>query len=52
MKRISEYPILTYVNGISERKALEAAFNNKGISLNIVIAAADTDVLKNFVRMG
>lgn len=52
MTRIAEHPILTYVSGITERKALEAAFSEQGVSLNVAIAATDTDVLKTFIRMG
>jgi DNA-binding transcriptional LysR family regulator len=52
LERISEFPILTYSFGYTGRSNIEIAFTNKGLELDIILAAADTDVIKTYVRLG
>ncbi len=49
---VAEYPIITYVFGFTGRSQLDKSFNSVGLSPNVVITAADTDVIKTYVRLG
>jgi DNA-binding transcriptional LysR family regulator len=40
------------VEGFTGRAAIEKAFNDAGHPLDIVLAAADSDVIKTYVRLG
>jgi DNA-binding transcriptional LysR family regulator len=50
--RLAAYPILTYSFGFTGRSNIEAAFQRSGCELDIILAAADTDVIKTYVRLG
>jgi len=52
LKRLASYPILTYSFGFTGRSNIETAFKNTGVELDIILAAADTDVIKTYVRLG
>ncbi len=52
LEAVAEYPIITYVFGFTGRSQLDRAFNSVGLSPNVVITAADTDVIKTYVRLG
>lgn len=52
LQRLAEYPILTYTPGFTGRGAIEAAFTNAGLQPDIVLAAADSDIIKTYVRLG
>lgn len=52
LKKISAFPIVTYVRGFTGRAAFDAAFRRAGLSLNVAVAAADSDVIKTYVRAG
>ena len=52
LERLSKYPILTYSFGYTGRSNIESAFKNEGLEIDIVLAAADTDVIKTYVRLG
>ncbi len=51
-ERLAAYPILTYSFGFTGRSNIETAFKQSGCELDIVLAAADTDVIKTYVRLG
>ncbi len=51
-QRLAAYPILTYSFGFTGRSNIEAAFKQSGCELDIILAAADTDVIKTYVRLG
>ncbi len=51
-QRLASYPILTYSFGFTGRSNIETAFKNSGCELDIILAAADTDVIKTYVRLG
>jgi len=52
LQRLAEYPILTYSRGFTGRSNIEKAFDMAGTLLDITLAAADSDVIKTYVRLG
>ena len=52
LERLAEFPILTYNLGYTGRSNIESAFKKNGLELDIVLAAADSDVIKTYVRLG
>jgi len=52
LERLAAFSILTYSPGFTGRSNIEAAFKQAGIELDITLAAADTDVIKTYVRLG
>jgi len=52
LERLASFPILTYSFGFTGRSRIKSAFKNTGLELDITLAAADTDVIKTYVRLG
>ncbi|MCG5500225.1 HTH-type transcriptional regulator CysB [Ectothiorhodospira lacustris] len=52
LEDVAGYPIVTYVHGFSGRGRLEQDFANAGVAPEIVLSAADSDVIKTYVRLG
>ena len=52
LERLAEYPLVTYVFGFTGRSQLDDAFRAKGLTPNVVLTAADADVIKTYVRLG
>ncbi|MBS3953035.1 MAG: LysR family transcriptional regulator [Methylomicrobium sp.] len=52
LERLATYPILTYSRGFTGRSNIEKAFGDAGIALDVTLAAADSDVIKTYVRLG
>ncbi|MCX7098294.1 MAG: LysR substrate-binding domain-containing protein [Methylococcales bacterium] len=52
LARLASYPVLTYSFGFTGRSTIESAFKDTGLSLDITLAAADTDIIKTYVRLG
>jgi len=52
LEALSEHPIVTYVFGFTGRSQLDDAFKAKGLTPNVVLTAADADVIKTYVRLG
>ena len=50
MAEAASEPVLTYVPGISGRRALDEIFEAAGHPLRVALEAADADVLKTFAR--
>ena len=50
--KISTYPIVTYTFGFTGRSKLDEAFDAQGLKPRVVLAAADADVIKTYVRLG
>ncbi len=50
LEAVAKYPIITYVFGFTGRSKLDHAFNSRNLVPNVVITAADTDVIKTYVR--
>lgn len=51
LETLAEYPIVTYVFGFTGRSQLDKAFQNAGLSPNLVFTASDADVIKTYVKM-
>ena len=49
---LAEEQIITYVRGITGRGSFDETFARSQLIPNIVIAAADSDVIKEFTRLG
>lgn len=52
LEALARYPLVTYVFGFTGRSQLDDAFRAKGLSPNVVLTAADADVIKTYVRLG
>ena len=52
LKRIADYPVITYVHGFTGRAAFDSAFRGARLAVNVPISAADSDVVKTYVRAG
>jgi DNA-binding transcriptional LysR family regulator len=52
LERLASFPILTYSLGFTGRSNIEMAFKNSTTALDIILSAADTDVIKTYVRLG
>ncbi len=52
LKKLAEYPIVTYVFSFSGRSSLPALFETAGLSLDVALTARDADVIKTYVRIG
>ena len=50
LNALVKYPIITYVFGFTGRGMLQSAFEAAGLQPQIVLAAADTDIIKTYVR--
>ncbi len=46
---LAKYPIITYVMGFTGRQHFNDMFLQSGITANIVLSAADTDIIKTYV---
>ncbi|WP_072821841.1 HTH-type transcriptional regulator CysB [Modicisalibacter ilicicola] len=52
LEGLAEYPLVTYVFGFTGRSQLDDAFRSRGLKPNVVLTAADADVIKTYVRLG
>ena len=52
LERLASFPILTYSPGFTGRSNIEKAFLNAGTELDITLSAADSDIIKTYVRLG
>lgn len=52
LEELASFPLVTYVFGFTGRSKLDEAFNAKGLSPQVAFTAADTDVIKTYVRLG
>ena len=52
LEDLCEYPIITYVFGFTGRGHFSDTFSNAGLSPRVILSAADTDVIKTYVRQG
>ena len=52
LELINQYPLITYLFGFTGRSKLDAAFSKEGLEPNVVVNAADADVIKTYVRAG
>jgi len=52
LEDVARYPIVTYVFGFTGRSRLDEAFQARGLKPKVVFTAADSDVIKTYVRLG
>lgn len=52
LQHLANYPVLTYNFGFTGRATLENAFQSAGLALDVILSAADSDVIKTYVRLG
>jgi LysR family cys regulon transcriptional activator len=52
LEALARYPLVTYVFGFTGRSQLDDAFRASGLTPNVVLTAADADVIKTYVRLG
>jgi LysR family cys regulon transcriptional activator len=52
LEAIARYPIVTYDFAFTGDSPVKRAFDNRGISPNVVLTAIDADVIKAYVEMG
>lgn len=52
LEAIAKYPIITYTFGVADRSVINRAFTKLGLELNVVLTAADAEVIKEYVRTG
>jgi LysR family transcriptional regulator, cys regulon transcriptional activator len=52
LELIASQPLVTYVSGFTGRGRLNGAFARHGLTPRVVLAAADSDVIKTYVREG
>ncbi|GEK74384.1 MULTISPECIES: HTH-type transcriptional regulator CysB [Halomonas] len=52
LEALAEHPLVTYVFGFTGRSQLDDAFRAEGLTPNVVLTAADADVIKTYVRLG
>lgn len=52
LEALCRYPIVTYVLGFTGRGNTSETFARAGLQPNVVLSAADTDVIKTYVRAG
>ncbi|WP_295383897.1 LysR substrate-binding domain-containing protein [uncultured Thiodictyon sp.] len=52
LELLCEYPMITYVFGFTGRGNFSTAFAREGLRPRVVLSAADTDVIKTYVREG
>jgi LysR family cys regulon transcriptional activator len=52
LEHLAQYPIVTYDRAFSGRRAIDAAFEQAGITPDIVLEAIDADVVKTYADIG
>lgn len=52
LEALADYPLVTYVFGFTGRSQLDDAFRAKALTPQVVLTAADADVIKTYVRLG
>jgi len=52
LEALAAFPLITYVFGFTGRSKLDEAFHARGLKPNVVLTAADADVIKTYVRTG
>jgi len=52
LEAIAHYPVVTYDFAFTGDSPIKRAFDNRGITPNVVLTAIDADVIKAYVEMG
>ncbi|TBM15442.1 HTH-type transcriptional regulator Cbl [Hafnia alvei] len=51
LQSVSQFPLITYRQGITGRSRIDQAFNAAGLAPDIVLSAQDSDVVKTYVEL-
>jgi LysR family transcriptional regulator, cys regulon transcriptional activator len=52
LKRLADFPVITYEAGYTGRAHIDEAFRRVGLEPQIVLTAMDADVIKTYVELG
>ncbi|MDD2740435.1 MAG: LysR substrate-binding domain-containing protein [Methylomonas lenta] len=52
LEQLAACPLLTYSAGFTGFSNIEKAFHEAGLTLDVTLSAADSDVIKTYVRLG
>ena len=52
LEEIGRWPIVTYDPAFTGRTQMDRAFSTRGVELNVVLSAVDSDIVKTYVGMG
>lgn len=52
IEELAQYPLVTYVQGLTGRGMMDKAFSEAGLQPNLAFTATDADVIKTYVRLG
>jgi LysR family cys regulon transcriptional activator len=52
LEKLAQYPIVTYDFAFANRSLMQKAFESRGLALNVVLSAQDSDVIKTYVELG
>jgi LysR family cys regulon transcriptional activator len=52
LERLAQFPLVTYEPGYAGRRNIDAAFARAGVSVDIVLEAMDSDVIKTYAELG
>jgi LysR family cys regulon transcriptional activator len=52
LKDLAEYPIITYDDGYGSRQDINRTFADEQLSINVVLSAADADIMKIYIATG
>ena len=52
LEAVARYPIVTYDPTFAGRSAIDAAFERRGLTPDIVLTALDSDVIKSYASLG
>lgn len=52
LQAIAQHPVITYTFGVADRSVINRAFKELNLEINVVLTAADAEVIKTYVRNG
>jgi len=52
LEELARYPVVTYSPEFAGRSHINEAFEAKGLDVDVVLAAVDSDVIKSYVELG
>lgn len=52
LEDLCQHPLITYVSGFTGRETFNQTFENAGLKPQVVLSAADTDIVKTYVLEG
>lgn len=52
LRDLAQYPIITYEDGYGSRQDINRTFSEKQLGINVVLSAADADIMKIYIAAG